>query len=50
MTDYEIQFNNDLLALNEPERLLLRSKASQLARDFLDKAGKNAETQLLKDG
>ena len=50
MTDNEIQFNADLLALNEPERLILRSKASQLARDFLDRAGKNAETQLLKDG
>ena len=50
MTDSITQFNQDLLAITEVERIALRNKATKIARDFLDKAKSDAEIQLLKDG
>src|SRR5665213_4271317 len=43
-------FEQSLLALTDPDRLVLRNKASQLSRDYLASTHEAAQTQLLKDG
>ncbi len=46
----EEEYRQNLLALQETDRLALRNKASQVSRDFLQAARSAAEAQLLKDG